>query len=99
MGGVVDALRQVEVEVRELIRRSGVDPVLDGLAVRDLVADVVADYDERSLSGALPALADPALAVQHIWDAVAGFGALQPFLDDPRVEEIWINEPGVVSKR
>ena len=96
MGGVVDALRQVEVEVRELIRRSGVDPVLDGLAVRDLVADVVADYDERSLSGALPALADPALAVQHIWDAVAGFGALQPFLDDPRVEEIWINEPSKV---
>ncbi|MGH3260505.1 MAG: CpaF family protein, partial [Trebonia sp.] len=29
-------------------------------------------------------------------DAVAGFGPLQPFLDDPAIEEIWINEPGRV---
>jgi pilus assembly protein CpaF len=29
-------------------------------------------------------------------DAVAGFGPLQPFLDDPAVEEIWVNEPGRV---
>jgi pilus assembly protein CpaF len=27
---------------------------------------------------------------------VAGFGPLQPFLDDPEIEEIWINEPGRV---
>jgi pilus assembly protein CpaF len=29
-------------------------------------------------------------------DAVAGFGPLQPLLDDPEIEEIWINEPGRV---
>jgi len=92
-GGFMDALAQVELEVRELIRRSGVDPARQGRAVRSLVADVVADYDERSLSGGLPTLADPAAAVGRVWDAVAGFGALQPFLDDPRVEEIWVNEP------
>ncbi len=92
----VDALVQVELEVRELIRRSGVDPVREGDAVRGLVADVVADYDERSMSGSLPTLPDPAGAVQRVWDAVAGFGALQPFLDDPRVEEIWVNEPSKV---
>lgn len=93
---LVDALAQVEREVRELIRRSGVDPVREGDAVRGLVADVVADYDERSMSGSLPTLLDPAAAVQRVWDAVAGFGALQPFLDDPRVEEIWVNEPSKV---
>jgi pilus assembly protein CpaF len=27
---------------------------------------------------------------------VCGFGPLQPFLDDPTIEEIWINEPGRV---
>jgi pilus assembly protein CpaF len=27
---------------------------------------------------------------------MAGFGPLQPFLDDPEIEEIWINEPGRV---
>src|SRR5699024_3808871 len=30
---------------------------------------------------------------QAIFDAVAGFGPLQPLLDDPDVEEIWINSP------
>ncbi len=28
-----------------------------------------------------------------MFDAVAGFGPLQRYLDDPTVEEIWINEP------
>ena len=28
--------------------------------------------------------------------AVAGLGSLQSFLDDPEIEEIWINEPGRV---
>lgn len=92
----MDALAQVELEVRELIRRSGVDPVREGRAVRTLVEDVVADYDERSLSGGLPSLLDAGHAVQQVWDAVAGFGVLQPYLDDPAVEEIWINEPGKV---
>ena len=27
---------------------------------------------------------------------VAGFGPLQRYLDDPEIEEIWINEPGRV---
>jgi pilus assembly protein CpaF len=31
-----------------------------------------------------------------VLDAVAGFGPLQPLLDDPTVEELWINEPGRV---
>ena len=92
----MDALAQVELEVRELIRRSGVDPVREGRAVRTLVEDVVADYDERSLSGGLPSLLDAGQAVQQVWDAVAGFGALQPYLDDPSIEELWINEPGKV---
>ena len=92
----MDAIAQVELEVRELIRRSGVDPVREGRAVRTLVEDVVADYDERSLSGGLPSLLDHEGAVQRVWDAVAGFGVLQPYLDDPLVEEIWINEPGKV---
>ena len=26
-------------------------------------------------------------------ESVAGFGPLQPFLDDPTVEEVWINSP------
>ncbi len=86
----------VAEEVRELIRRDGVDPVRDLLGARRLVQAAVADYDERTLTASLPPLADLELAVKQVLDAVAGFGALQPLLDDPGVEEVWINEPGKV---
>ena len=92
-GGHVDAVTTVELEVRELIRRRGIDPVRDVLAAREVVQQAVADYDDRSLSGGLPQLPDIADAVKAITDAVAGFGPLQQYLDDPAVEEIWINEP------
>jgi pilus assembly protein CpaF len=92
----MQALARVEEEVRELVRRSGVDPVRDGRAARALVEEAVGDYEERSLSGNLPPLGDRDAAVRRVWDAVAGFGALQRFLDDPEVEEIWVNEPGKV---
>ncbi len=92
----MDALARVEEEVRELVRRSGIDPVADPAAVRSLVDDAVVDYEERSLASGLPPLADAASATRHVVDAVAGFGVLQRFLDDPTVEEIWVNEPGKV---
>jgi pilus assembly protein CpaF len=92
----MDAVARVELEVREHVRQSGIDPVRDGRAVRDLVDEVIADYDERSVRGGLPTLPDPRLVAREVWDAVAGFGPLQRFLDDPDVEEIWINQPGKV---
>jgi pilus assembly protein CpaF len=89
----VNAISTVEDEVRELVRRRGLDPVADPAAVRRLVDEVITDYDERSLSGTLPQLADPRQAARQVFDAVAGFGPLQKYLDDPTVEEIWVNEP------
>jgi pilus assembly protein CpaF len=41
-------------------------------------------------------LDDAAGTARLVLDAVAGFGPLQPLLDDPTVEEIWINEPARV---
>jgi hypothetical protein len=42
-GRVVDAVRTLEHEVRELIRRSGLDPARDEVKVRRLVQDAVTD--------------------------------------------------------
>ena len=64
--------------------------------MRRLVDEVVLDYDERALPSTMPALPDPRLAARAVYDAVAGFGPLQRHLDDPEVEEVWINEPGRV---
>jgi pilus assembly protein CpaF len=94
--GPLSAVDTVEAEVRELVRRRGLDPVQDRVQVRHLVDEVVRDYDERALSSSLAPLPDPAAAARSVYDAVAGFGPLQRHLDDPTVEEIWINEPGRV---
>jgi pilus assembly protein CpaF len=92
----VDAVTAVTDEARELIRRRNLDPGRDPMGMRRLVEDLVADYDERSLSGTLPPVVDAGATVKQVLDAVVGFGPLQPYLDDPEVEEVWINEPGKV---
>jgi pilus assembly protein CpaF len=89
----VHAITVVEDEVRELVRRRGLDPAAEPGAVRRLVDEVIADYDERTVTGALPPLADIGSTARAVFDAVAGFGPLQQYLDDPTVEEVWINEP------
>jgi pilus assembly protein CpaF len=86
----------VEGEVRELVRRRGVDPAVDPGAVARLIDDVVAEYLDRATTSHLPPIGDLASLTRAIHDSVAGFGPLQPLLDDLQVEEIWINEPGRV---
>ncbi|MDM7832467.1 CpaF family protein [Cellulomonas edaphi] len=92
----MDGVAILEGEVRELIRRRGLDPVRDRPGVHALVTDAMADYDERSVVGSVPPLPDPAAAHKAVVDAVAGLGPLQRYLDDPEVEEIWINSPSQV---
>lgn len=92
----MNAVETVEAEVRELIRRSGLDPVREGADVADLVRAAVTDYDERSTHGGLPLLGNFEAAVKAVLDTVAGFGPLQRYFDDPLVEEIWINAPNQV---
>lgn len=92
-GAVPTALDVVDGEVRELIRRRGLDPFTDPAPVRVLVRDVVADYSERSLASALPPIGDAESVVRDVLDRVAGFGPLQRYLDDPEVEEVWVNWP------
>jgi pilus assembly protein CpaF len=36
---------------------------------------------------------DSQISLQSVRNELVGFGALQPYLDDPSVEEVWINAP------
>jgi pilus assembly protein CpaF len=92
----MDAVAIVSGEVKELIRREGIDPSRDPVQTRKMVETLIAAYDERSLTRALPPLTDAIVAVKRVLDEVMGFGPLQAYLDDPGIEEIWINEPGKV---
>ncbi|KQP55820.1 hypothetical protein [Agreia sp. Leaf283] len=48
------------------------------------------------MGGSAPLLADEAVAAREVVASLTGFGALQPLLDDPGIEEIWINAPDKV---
>jgi len=93
MTGATSAVQIIDSEVRELIRRRGVDPWSEPAQVGRLVDEVVADYEDRSLSSSLPPVGDSRYAARTVFDQVAGFGPLQRYFDDPDVEEIWVNEP------
>lgn len=90
---VVDRL---DAQVRDRVRREGVDPQHEAALVRRIAESVVRAHDERSLTGAVVALTDPTALVGELVARVSGFGPLQPLLDDPEVEEVWINDPSRV---
>ncbi|WP_227465450.1 CpaF family protein [Nocardioides dongkuii] len=92
-GGLVD---QLDEHVRERVRREGIDPQRDALVVRRIAESVVRDHDERSLTGAVLPVPDAGAVVGELVARVSGYGPLQPFLDDPAVEEIWVNDPSRV---
>lgn len=91
-----DALRHIDAEVRAVVRTEGLDPAADRARVRTLIEAALAAYEQRSLVSDLPPITDPDALIQQVHDAVAGFGPLQRYLDDPGIEEIWINEPSRV---
>ncbi len=80
-------------EVREQVRRRRIDPRHEADAVRQVALDVVAEHERRSLTGAVRTLDEPDRVVGTIVAELVGLGPLQPLLDDPTVEEVWINEP------
>jgi len=91
-----EAAAHIEDHVRALIRTKGVDPLRDTEAVRGLVDEALATWDERAGSGAVQPLDDRPAVAKAILAAVAGLGPLQQYLEDPTIEEIWINDPAQV---
>jgi pilus assembly protein CpaF len=91
-----EAATAIESQVRELIRKRGVDPVRDVGAVRTMVDDALASWEQRALAGAVAPYEDRVTVAKSVLDNVAGLGPLQAYLDDPEIEEIWINDPAQV---
>jgi len=88
-----EALSIITRDVREHVRSDGVDLSADRELASRYVRDGVRRYSERALAGQAKMLPDEPSAVRRIIATLTGFGALQPFFDDPAVEEIWINAP------
>lgn len=92
-----DVLAIVEDEVRELVRRRGLDPAMgDRDSLAGLVTEVLEDYEVRVHASTLPRIFDRDALSRELIARVGGLGPLQPLMEDPQVEEIWINAPGKV---
>jgi pilus assembly protein CpaF len=77
----------LETEVRELVRRRGIDPIAEPETVARLIDEVVGDYRDRAITSSLPPMGDAVSTSRAVLDAVAGLGPLQPMLDDPSVDD------------
>ncbi|MBC7443706.1 MAG: CpaF family protein [Ramlibacter sp.] len=88
-----EAVRIITEQVRSRVRRDGVDLASDNRLTEQYVRDELQRYSERALGNSLPLISDERQAAREVVASLTGFGALQPFLDDPGIEEIWINAP------
>ncbi len=69
------------------------DPTLDAEGARAVAVGEVRRFNDVALARGEAMIDDEPGCVRDVLAAVTGFGALQPLLDDPEVEEIWLNGP------
>lgn len=86
----------IEEEVRELLRERAIDPGQQPEVVRQIIDEVVSSSELARVRAGLPRSPDSSSAADAVFASVAGLGPLQQYLDDPEIEEIWINEPSRV---
>lgn len=92
----MNAQAHIAERVRERVKLDGVDLASDQELAARYVHDEVRRYSERALGGSLPMLDDEAETEKRVVASLTGFGPLQPFLDDPDIEELWINAPNAI---
>ncbi|WP_448812006.1 CpaF family protein [Agromyces bauzanensis] len=93
MVDMTDPVRTIADRVRTRVLRDGVDLIADGTIAARYADEEVRRYSERALAGAHAQLGDEHGTARDVVAAITGYGPLQPYFDDPTVEEIWINAP------
>ncbi|MFB8148053.1 CpaF family protein [Microbacterium sp. NPDC056003] len=83
----------VAERVRERLRAERTDPSRDPEFAAHIARAEVRRHNDFALARGLAPVDDETACVREVLAAVAGFGPLQPYLDDPTVEELWINAP------
>lgn len=94
MGDMSDPVRTITERVRTRVLHEGVDLGRDTGAAARFTREEVRRYSELALGGAHAELHDELATAREVEAAITGYGPLQPYFDDPGVEEIWINGPG-----
>ncbi|WP_439592378.1 CpaF family protein [Microbacterium sp.] len=87
------AATAVAERVRERLRVEQTDPSRDPDRALRLARAEVRRHNDFALARGLAPVDDEAACVRDALAAVSGYGPLQVHLDDPTVEELWINAP------
>ncbi|MEW2460079.1 ATPase, T2SS/T4P/T4SS family [Microbacterium sp. NPDC047426] len=82
--------------VRRRLRAEGVDPADDPERARSIARSEVRRYDDLALARGAEPVDDETACISEVLAAIGGFGVLQPLLDAPDIEEIWVNGDGGV---
>ncbi len=83
----------VAERVRQRLRAEGTDPTFDSSAARSVTLAEVRKFNDLALARGAAMIDDEAACVRDVLAVVSGFGPLQSLLDDPEIEEIWLNGP------
>ncbi|HEY0374093.1 MAG TPA: ATPase, T2SS/T4P/T4SS family [Amnibacterium sp.] len=86
---MADPVRLIRAAVRDRARRG--ELAEDGPV--GAVREELRHYAEHAVASGAPLIGDERQAERRIVAELSGFGPLQPLLDDPEIEEIWINAP------
>ena len=91
-----DSVAVIVEAVRARVR--GVGEAVGGSTASVQAIEIIAQEELRVAAEAgggtgLHSLVDEQRALAAVISELTGLGALQPFLDDPEIEEIWINSP------
>jgi pilus assembly protein CpaF len=89
----VSPVAAVAEHVRERLRAEGADPSRQPDLAARIAADEVRRHNDYALARGVAPIDDEAACVRDVLAQVSGFGPLQPLLDDPTIEEIWLNAP------
>lgn len=81
----------VAERVRERLRAERMDPARDPEFATQITRAEVRRHNDFALARGLALVDDEAACVREVLAAVAGYGPLQAYLDDPTVEELCIN--------
>ncbi len=86
----------VAERVRDRLREERADPLRDPERVERVALAEVRRHNDFALARGLDVIDDESACVRDVLARVTGYGPLQALLDDPDVEEIWINDPHTI---
>lgn len=83
--------REVAARVQDHLRAEQIDPSRDPARAKQLVTVEVRRHNDFAPARGDALILDEDVVTREVLAVIAGLGPLQHLLEDPSVEEIWIN--------